>query len=134
MAQNVDVSGFSVAIDSGLLLYDFGFWYQNENWDNAWDTGEGKITFYDNVMNELSDYSTYEIANDAWTSAGHQDCVPLNTRTIKLKFIGRRHSGSHINAFFDDVYLKVGVIPGPATLSLLGLGSLALAFKKKRIA
>lgn len=139
MSQSIDASAFATDIDTGLALYDFGFWYQNEYWDNAWDTGEGRITFYDSAMIALNSYSTGEVANDVWTFADYQDYIPSNARIIKLSFISRRYSGSHINAFYDDISLKVGinqdpVIPEPTTLSLLGLGliGIRLVFRKKR--
>lgn len=137
MNQSMDVSGFSLYIDAGLVLYDFRFWYQNENWDNAWDTGEGRITFYDNAMISLHSYSTGEIANDVWTLAEHQDYIPLNTRTIELNFTSRRYSGSHINAFYDDISLRVGVnqepiVPEPASMFLFCIGGVSLVLFRRK--
>lgn len=132
LRQNVDVSGYANGIDNGFVLYDFGFWHQNEYWDNAFDTSIGSIFFYDKNDNIFGSKTTGELGSTTWKLASLRDYFPSGTRSVILELAAKRYVGSHVNAFFDDASLKVAVTPEPSGMILFGVGSLALGLFRKR--
>jgi hypothetical protein len=130
--QDIDVSAYSMHIDTGDTFYDATFWFQNESWGQEGDTGQLTLSFYDGT-GLLRQDTTGELRHtdgNYWTLEGLSNDVPVGTTLIQYQFEGFLHSGIYVNAFFDDAAFSISyeetVIPEPSTLFLLCVGGFGL--------
>ena len=141
LSQTIDLSGYAIEIDAGLLLAEASTWLQTEDIPAAQDPDPGdlaqmSIFFLDALSAQIGSATTGLVTtappNLFWDQYTLSNVVvPFGTRSVQLELLGEKHETTYINAFFDDVSLQVGEIPEPATICLLGLGGLLLRRRKR---
>lgn len=131
--QDVDLvaAGFSAAtIDLGGLNALFGG-YQ-AGYTNDGDYGVISLEFLDGGGSSLGlsslDAYTSELS---WAKQSGTVDVLSGTRTIRYSFTGTRLNGINNDAYLDLASLIV-TVPEPSSVTLLGLGGLAVALRRRR--
>lgn len=130
LVQTVDLSALAADIDAGDQILNVDFIYAS---DDARDTGTFSLIFFDGSDVELSSYSVGLDAGDGYTFTGWLEmtvggAVPVSTRSVMLQIDTTRTGGSETNIWIDNI--SGNLVPEPATLVLLGLGSLVLRRRK----
>ena len=133
--QDIDVSSYASDIDADLVLFQASTYLQTEDVQGMSGKDSAQLTLYflDEYSSEIDSTSTglVQSPNLTWIQQTLNGSVPAGTRTIRYELLGRKEEGTWLNAFFDAA--EVTVIPEPATALLLGLGSLAVLRKRRRI-
>jgi len=135
--QAIDLSSYGSDIDAGLGLIDASTYLQTENMPTdpaPGDYAQLSLFFFDTSSTQIGSATTglVQTPNLTWfQNSLNSVAIPSGSRSVRLELLGEKHETTFINAFFDDAELKVGVIPEPATICLLGLGGLALLRKRR---
>lgn len=58
--------------------------------------------------------------------------VPVGARSVVVEAVGYKLGGSDNDAYFDDITLVLQPVPEPATLTVLALGVVSLALRRRR--
>lgn len=104
MQQDVDVSAYAVAIDTGTQSFDFtGYVRSFAGIDKSRIVLEYLNSAKDNV---LSSFDSGEIANKyAWQAVTDTRLAPAGTRYIRVRLISKRGSGFNNDGYFDALSL-----------------------------
>ena len=111
--------------------YTLSFVYSGECWSD-WGTAAVAIKYWDASWVDLGVYPYFELykqsaAPNAWgewlTYSNNSFTTPTGTAHMELKFMAADWTNLHVD--------NVVVTPEPATMLLLGLGSLALRRRKR---
>lgn len=107
--QDTDVSGYSKAIDSGLVTFRVGAHLAASQ--SATDTGRIDIIFFDKDMVEISTVTGTErdpSNTGAWTQYTETATAPLGARYVRVSLNGTRVSSAlGIEVYWDNVTLEV---------------------------
>ena len=124
--QDLDITTRAYETDAQLLVVEATMHIQTEDVPHFEGRDYGQMTLYflDQQQSNLDEVSTGLVTspNLTWVQETLESAIMPGTRTIRLELIGEKHETEYINAFFDDITLRIGVIPEPATLCLLGYG------------
>lgn len=115
--QNVDVSGSAIPIDNGTYQMTFSGWTRSYLQSPA-DEAEIVVEFRSGANAVLSSYSTGTTTNTAgWVRYIHTRFLPVNTRSVRVRLLGRTNAGPFQDAYFDDIALVSGANPLPVAIS-----------------
>ena len=130
--QEIDLiaEGFdSTQIDSGLLEVHYGG-YQ-AGFDDQSDRGKIEILFNDGVSSlGFSDLPWVSGTWRTWHLREDTVGIPMGTRSITYGFHAERFDQFNTDGYLDDAFLQI--VPEPATLSLLAIGTLSMFQRRKK--
>jgi hypothetical protein len=128
--QDVDISAYSVEVNAGLLMVKATTHVQTEDVSYLSGKDYGQMTIYllDQQQHTLDTFSTGLVytPNLTWVQKSLSKMAAPGTRSIRIELLGEKHETEYINAFFDDVGLRISVIPEPATVALMLIGIVAI--------
>lgn len=108
LAQDVDVTGFSAAIDGGAQAFNFAGYVRSFSQGNSSD--ESRIVLeYRNAAGEILDsFDSGGIDNTTeWQLVVDSRNAPVGTRTIRVRLISTRRSGSNNDGYYDALSLTL---------------------------
>ena len=118
--QDHDVTNFSSAIDSGIVLANYGAYMAD--WANT-DEPSMSLQFLAANNSVLGNTDTLRHRLSAWTLKQNSVPVPEGTRTIRSIVMGTRFSGTDNDSYLDNIFCRLVsgntsctpyVSPGPA--------------------
>ncbi|MBK8829902.1 MAG: fibronectin type III domain-containing protein [Saprospiraceae bacterium] len=102
--QMQPISAFAGAIDSGLVLVNFGAYMAD--WQNT-DEPAMALQFIDANNMVLASTDTLRHKQSAWTLKQNTIPVPVGTRRIKTILMGTRTSGGDNDSYVDNVFCRL---------------------------
>ena len=137
IVQLIDISSDATLIDSGTGWVTLDFMFAD---NDPLDDATVNITFFSDVAGTTpigTSLTTGIIAETGggynlpanWVAENLSGAVPTLARSLEIEIYNNRTGGSAGNVHFDD--LSGSIVPEPATMMLLGLGSLALIRLKR---
>lgn len=113
LAQDVDIAGFATAIDAGTQAFDFAG--RVRSFPQGSSSDESRIVLeYRNAAGEVLDtFDSSGIDNTSeWQLVVDSRNAPVGTRTIRVRLISTRRSGSNNDGYYDALSLApVGAGP-----------------------
>ena len=111
MVQTIDVSRHSEVIDRGSLVARATTAYQTE--DRPFFPGSDRalmrLSFLDVHGNAVGFWDAdLQSPNLQWVDVRLEGFVPAGTRSIELLLRGEKMESTFVNAFFDDIELRLG--------------------------
>lgn len=134
LIQVVDLSAFGADIDLGGQTLNVDFIWAS---DDSRDTGAFSLHFFDSTDGSGTELGSYSVALDdgdgysftGWIEETVGGLVPVSARSVMLQIDTTRTGGSETNIWIDNI--AGNMVPEPATMVLLGLGSL-LGLRRKK--
>jgi len=132
--QDINVSSNAAEIDAGTASYTFSGWrrgYYNPPSSFDMDRSEIIVEYRDASGNVLASYDTGSAVYSSWTNNIDTRDAPVGTRTVRIRLISVRVSGSDNDGYYDDISFvhnnpacapptSVVLTPGTATNYCLG--------------
>lgn len=105
--QDVNVSAWAVSIDAGLSTFSFTTWMRVYSFTGGIynDQGRAIVEYRNGSGTVLSSYDT-GLRNDlVWVSYSDARTAPVGTRSIRIRLVAARNSGTAADGYFDDLSL-----------------------------
>lgn len=103
--QNIPVDMYADSIDTGQYTVDFGGYLSNYAGS---DLPEMKLIFLDQDAMTVGSSTVLSTLNNTWTMVRETLNIPVQTRTIQVELKGTRNAGVDNDAYFDDVFVRLG--------------------------
>ncbi len=103
--QNIPVDMYADSIDTGNFMVDFGGYLSNYSGS---DLPEMRLIFLDQDSMALGSSSVLSTLNNSWTLVREKLNMPVQTRTIQVELKGTRNAGVDNDAYFDDLFVRIG--------------------------
>ncbi|MCF7996474.1 MAG: hypothetical protein K9L32_07805 [Chromatiaceae bacterium] len=134
LAQSIDVSAYSASIDSGLQNFFFEGYVRSFN-QSPTDTTQIIVEFLDISSVALDSFDSGPFSNtSSWHLVADSRFAPALTRSISIRLISDRNSGSNNDGYFDALSLTTSTVPLPSPIALFAVGLIALGFGRARTA
>lgn len=125
LAQLVDVSAYASTIDNGTQSFTFEGYVRSFNQSSP-DTTRIVLEYLDIGSSLLDSFDSGEFSNrNSWDLVTDTRFAPTATRSVNVRLISDRNSGSNNDGYFDALSLTANSVPVPSSLALLGLGAIA---------
>ncbi len=106
--QDVNVSAYSTQIDASTASFTFSFWERNFGFNN--DDARVYLEYRNAVGTVLSTYDSGIKTNYLfWQQFSDIRTAPVGTRTIRVRMLTSRISGTGADGYFDDFSLTTPI-------------------------
>ena len=110
MFQDIGVSANAVSIDAGTAFYMFS------GWRNGYSSGDQDLSqiiveYRDALGTVLSSYTTLSTHFNAWHNDTDNRYAPIGTRSIRIRLISLRVTGTDNDGYYDDISLSTCTAP-----------------------
>jgi hypothetical protein len=130
LSQSIDVSAYSAGIDSGLQNFSFEGYVRSFN-QSPTDTTQIIVEFLDISSAVLDSFDSGQFSNtSSWDLVADSRFAPALTRSINIRLISDRNSGSNNDGYFDALSLTTNTVPLPPSIALLAVGLMALGIRR----
>lgn len=133
ITQLVDISADAALIDAGTAGLALDFTYSDADGN---DDGSVQVNFFSDVAGTTpigSGLTTGVLAElPGYTPGNLTGAVPVGARSLEIELRIDRSFGSAGNVHFDAFSGAIARVPEPATIVLLGLGAMGIAWGRKR--
>jgi hypothetical protein len=105
--QDINVSSFATSIDMGLSTFTFNTYMRVYNFSGGiWnDRGRAIVEYRNGFGTVLNSYDTGLQNSLVWTLYNDTRTAPVGTRTIRIRLIASRNTGTAADGYFDDLSL-----------------------------
>ena len=107
--QIIDISSEATHIDNGYVEVLMDGYLSNFGGN---DEPTFSIEYLDDMDMVLSSSATLSTLNSSWSRLKSTEPVPVNTRSLKVILTGTRNAGTDNDSYFDDLMVKLDLIPG----------------------
>lgn len=110
--QDVDVSSEATKIDAARVEFSFSAWLST--WRASSDTAQVIVEYRNNVGTVLESFDSGDQNVDSWTEFAEVHIAPSGTKTIRVRLLAVRNTGTSNYGFFDDLSLtaRCGICSG----------------------
>jgi len=106
LRQDVDVSGLAAFIDRAAQRFELSGAVRSYNQGNP-DTAQVVVEYRDADGALLASYdSGVQASRTSWRAVSDVRTAPAGTRTIRVRLMAQRHSGSNNDGYFDALVLR----------------------------
>ena len=104
--QDVDLSAFITEIDNGSKSFNFSFYVQSFPQTPS-DKGQAIVEYRDQSGNILDTYDSGLISSvNVWTLVEDTRLAPIGTRTVRVRIIQDRDSGTNNDGYIDNIVFE----------------------------
>lgn len=108
--QDLNVSAYSTTIDLGSVVGAFSGYARSGQTLGVTCSARLVVEYRNGVGMVLQSYDTGAVLPvNTWLSKGDTRLLPVGTRTIRIRLIGSRPSGTSTDAYFDAIVLQLDV-------------------------
>ena len=107
--QDIGVSANATSIDAGTAYYMFSGW--RSGYPANLDRSQIIVEYRDASGNILSSYNTGSAVFTTWTNTTDNRYAPVGTRSIRIRLISVRVTGTDNDGYYDDISLKTCTAP-----------------------
>jgi hypothetical protein len=106
--QDINVSAYATPIDGGTASFTFSFWTKNFGFNN--DNARVYLEYRDIGGTVLSTYDSGLKTNfTSWLQYSDTRIAPVGTRTIRVRMLTSRITGTGADGYFDDFSLTTPI-------------------------
>lgn len=108
LAQDIDVRKFGMRINAQRVKAVFSGFVRTLPQTVTQDTSRIILEFLDAAKSKLAEFDSSEISNiERWQEVNDARTVPVGTRMIRIRLIGKKTEGMENNGYFDSLSLKL---------------------------
>jgi gliding motility-associated-like protein len=107
--QDIGVSANATSIDAGTAFYMFSGW--RSGYPANLDRSQIIVEYRDASGTILSSYNTGSAVFTTWTNSTDNRYAPPGTRTIRIRLISVRVTGTDNDGYYDDISLTTCTAP-----------------------
>ncbi len=103
--QDIDLSSNTINIDAGTANYTFSGWRRSypTSFPSPMDQSQIVVEYRDGTGNVLASFDTGAGTFTAWTNSSQTRNAPVGTRTVRIRLISIKRSGSDNDGYYDDI-------------------------------
>lgn len=121
IAQTVDVSAYSGAIDNGSAVVAFSGFIQS---DNGSDASNIIVSFFDGSDGLITAFVSSTINSTSWTEVSDSRTVPSDTRSIEVALLAEDNDGDlFADILIDDISLTITINSSPPAVTTTTVSS-----------
>ena len=121
--QIIDISSEATLIDNGTVEVLIDGYLSNFGGN---DQPTFEVEYLDELDVVLGSSTLLSTLSSSWTRLRSTELIPVNTRSLKVILTGTRNAGTDNDSYFDDLMVKLDLIPGndcsqiPLPVELIG--------------